>query len=93
LSFVPDLEAFLRARLEERPEGSYSVTVMDDRVLAQRKVMEEAFEVCLELAGAPVDAERLAEESADLVFHLLCGLIGAGVPWSAVEAALRARHG
>lgn len=91
-SFLPTLEQVLRSRLEERPDGSYSVTLLTDPVAAQRKIMEEAFEVCLELQADTVDAERAAEEAADLVFHLMCGLVGAGVPWSSVEAVLAARH-
>ena len=91
-SFLPTLEGVLRSRLDERPEGSYSLTLLTDPVAAQRKIMEEAFEVCLELSGEPLDAERAAEEAADLVFHLMCGLVGAGVEWSAVEAVLAERH-
>ena len=91
-SFLPTLEGVLRSRLDERPEGSYSLTLLTDPVAAQRKIMEEAFEVCLELSGEPLDTERAAEEAADLVFHLMCGLVGAGVEWSAVEAVLAARH-
>ena len=91
-SFVPELADFLQRRLAESPEGSYSVSVMSDDVLARRKLMEEAFEVCLELGAADVDRTRLAEEAGDLVFHLLCALTGAGVAWSDVEAVLAERH-
>lgn len=91
-SFLPVLEGVLRSRLEERPEGSYSLTLLTDPVAAQRKVMEEAFEVCLELGSPTVDGARTAEEAADLVFHLMCGLVGAGVPWSEVERVLEQRH-
>lgn len=91
-SFVPTLADFLASRLQDAPEGSYSHAVMTDSVLARRKLMEEAFEVCLELGATEVDGERLAEEAADLVFHLLCGLTGAGVTWAQVEDVLAARH-
>jgi phosphoribosyl-ATP pyrophosphohydrolase len=91
--FLPTLEAVLRSRLAERPAGSYSLTLLTDPVAAQRKIMEEAFEVCLELGATPLDRRRTAEEAADLVFHVLCGLVGAGVGWSEVEDVLRARHG
>jgi len=91
-SFLPALEEVLRSRLEERPEGSYSLTLLTDPVAAQRKIMEEAFEVCLELGAAPVDRQRTAEEAADLVFHLMCGLVGAGVSWADVEGVLAGRH-
>jgi phosphoribosyl-ATP pyrophosphohydrolase len=91
-SFLPDLEAFLRTRLADAPAGSYSHTLLTDPVAVQRKVMEEAFEVCLELGAADVDRALLAEEAADLVFHLLCGIVGAGGSWAEVESVLRARH-
>lgn len=91
---LPQLDALLRDRLSRRPEGSYSVSLLTDRTLAQRKLMEEAFEVCLELrATDDLDRPALAGEAADLVFHLLAALVGAGVSWTDVEDALRARHG
>lgn len=90
--FLPELEAFLRTRLTDAPASSYSHTLLTDPVAVQRKVMEEAFEVCLELAAPSVDQERLAEEAADLVFHLMCGIVGAGGSWAAVESVLRERH-
>lgn len=91
-SFVPILADFLVSRLRDAPEGSYSHAVMTDSVLARRKIMEEAFEVCLELGAAEIERQRLAEETADLLFHLLCGLTGAGIAWSEVEQVLLARH-
>lgn len=91
-SFLPRLEAVLRDRLAERPEGSYSLTLLTDPVAAQRKIMEEAFEVCLELGAPTVETDRTVEEAADLVFHLMAGLVGAGVAWADVEAALERRQ-
>ncbi|HET8931355.1 MAG TPA: phosphoribosyl-ATP diphosphatase [Acidimicrobiales bacterium] len=91
-SFLSDLDTFLRARLVDAPEGSYSSRVMADPVLAQRKIMEEAFEVCLELGARHPDLTATAEEAADLLFHLVAALVGAGVAWADVEAALRERH-
>lgn len=91
-SFLPELDAFLRDRLADPPEGSYSAKVLTDSTFAQRKLMEEAFEVCLELRGPDVDPAAAASEAADLVFHLLAALVGAGVAWADVEAVLRDRH-
>jgi phosphoribosyl-ATP pyrophosphohydrolase len=53
--------------------------------------MEEALEVCLELHRHPTDAARVAEEAADLLFHLVVGLVGADVPVAAVAAVLEGR--
>lgn len=89
---LTDLEVLLRSRKVEQPAGSYSVTLVTDPVTVQRKIMEEAFEVCLELGAAEVDTDRAAAEAADLVFHLLAGLVGAGVTWDQVLAELANRR-
>ena len=85
------LEGVLRSRLADRPEGSYSARLFADPELVQRKVMEEAFETCLELGRTPAVPERVASEAADLVFHLLVGLVAAGVPFAEVLAELDRR--
>jgi len=66
---LPMLERTLRARAAERPEGSYTVTLLDDPVLAGAKVREEAEEVT-RAAREESDA-RVDEEAADLLYHLL----------------------
>ncbi|MCU1496135.1 MAG: hisE [Acidimicrobiales bacterium] len=76
---VKELETVLRARNSERPEGSYTATLFADRDLVERKIMEEAFETCLELGRPTVDTQLLVSESADLVFHLMVGLTACGV--------------
>ena len=93
---IDELERILRTRRDDPPEGgSYSASLLQDPERAQRKIMEEAFEVCLELGragGSGASPERIASEAADLVFHLLVGLVGAGVSWSAVLDELAARR-
>lgn len=89
---IDDLEQVLRDRRAERPEGSYSATLFDDPELIQRKVMEEAFETCLELGRDERDPARVASEAADLVFHLLTGLVSVDVPWQAVLDQLEGRR-
>jgi len=86
------LEQTLADRRENRPEGSYSVTLFDDPDLVQRKIMEEAFEVGLELGRSTIDADRVASEAADLVYHLLAGLASVEVPIEAVYAELERRR-
>jgi phosphoribosyl-ATP pyrophosphohydrolase len=54
--------------------------------------MEEAFEVCLELGRAECDKERVAAEAADLVFHLVVGLVGCDVTFDAVLDELARRR-
>lgn len=87
-----ELEAVLQDRLVAAPEGSYSATLLRDPERAVRKIMEEALEVTLELARADVDRERASSEAADLLFHLLAGLVGAGVELDAVLADLQRRR-
>ena len=90
---LADLEAVLQDRKARPPAGSYSATLLADPEQATRKIMEEAYEVALELTRPRVDAERAASEAADLVFHLLAGLVGAGVPWEQVMGELSQRRG
>jgi phosphoribosyl-AMP cyclohydrolase / phosphoribosyl-ATP pyrophosphohydrolase len=58
----------LAARRAERPEGSYTVELLDDPELTGAKVREEADEVAR--AAANESDERVAEEAADLLSHL-----------------------
>ena len=89
---LDDLEATLRDRRAHRPEGSYSARLFDEPERIQRKLMEEAFETCLELGRPPRDAGRVAAEAADLLFHLLVGLVEADVSFAAVLAELEGRR-
>ncbi|GMV06917.1 MAG: histidine biosynthesis bifunctional protein HisIE [Gemmatimonadota bacterium] len=84
------LDATLAARQRERPEGSYTVRLLDDENLRLKKLGEETAELVTALARG--DAERIPEEAADLLYHLLAALRGAGVELSAVTAALEARR-
>lgn len=89
---LEELERVLLRRREDPPPGSYSATLLADPELAQRKIMEESFELCLELGRATADGDRVAEEAADVVFHVLAALVGAGVPLDAVLDRLRERR-
>lgn len=92
---LTELEDVLRQRRDAAPAESYSAQLLADPEAAQRKIMEEAFELCLELGRGPaIDRGRAASEAADVVFHVLTGLVGADVPWEAVleELTMRRRH-
>jgi phosphoribosyl-ATP pyrophosphohydrolase len=54
--------------------------------------MEEAFETTLELGRPAIDQTRLVSEAADLVYHLVVGLVGAGCSFTDVEAELARRR-
>ena len=66
---LPALERTLRARQALRPPGSYTVELLDDPELTRAKVREEAEEVAR--AAREESDERLDEEAADLLYHLL----------------------
>ena len=63
---LDELETVLRERRGADPTSSYTARLLGDPELIQRKIMEEAFEVCQELGRAEPDAARTAEEAADV---------------------------
>ena len=65
---LPALERTLADRARERPEGSYTVDLLNDPERIGDKVREEADEVARAAAGE--SDERLAEEAADVLYHL-----------------------
>jgi phosphoribosyl-ATP pyrophosphohydrolase/phosphoribosyl-AMP cyclohydrolase len=85
------LDATLAARVEERPEGSYTVKLLDDENLRLKKLGEEAAELVAALATH--DTERGVEEGADLLYHLLVALRAEGIGAGALLAALERRAG
>jgi phosphoribosyl-ATP pyrophosphohydrolase/phosphoribosyl-AMP cyclohydrolase len=66
---LPELERTLTDRVRERPAGSYTVALLDDPPRIGAKVMEEAEEVAR--AAREESAERVDEEAADVLYHLL----------------------
>jgi phosphoribosyl-ATP pyrophosphohydrolase/phosphoribosyl-AMP cyclohydrolase len=66
---LPALERTLTERARERPAGSYTVELLDRPERIGEKVMEEAEEVAR--AAREESEERVDEEGADLVYHLL----------------------
>ncbi|CAN5456936.1 phosphoribosyl-ATP diphosphatase [soil metagenome] len=87
-----ELEGVLRERNAARPAGSYTATLFADRDLVERKIMEEAFETCLELGKPTVDRDRLVSEAADLVFHLMVALTACDVSLEDVFVELGSRR-
>lgn len=75
---LPELERILDARRAERPEGSYTVELLSDPELIGEKVREEAEEVARAVAGE--SDERVAEEAADLLYHLEVALLSREIP-------------
>jgi phosphoribosyl-ATP pyrophosphohydrolase/phosphoribosyl-AMP cyclohydrolase len=87
---LPGLERTLRARREERPEGSYTAQLLADPELIGEKVREEADEVARAVAGE--SDERVAEEAADVLYHLEVALLSRDVPLRRALDVLLARR-
>jgi phosphoribosyl-ATP pyrophosphohydrolase/phosphoribosyl-AMP cyclohydrolase len=89
-AMVERLAGTIAQRHREMPEGSYTVSLLrgGPERLAQ-KVGEEAVEVVV----AALSDDRLAEETADLVYHLLVLLEERGVGIEDVARVLHDRHG
>jgi phosphoribosyl-ATP pyrophosphohydrolase len=85
------LAATIARRARERPDGSYTVRLLDRGVarIAQ-KVGEEAVETVV--AATAEDETRLASETADLLYHLLVLLQARGVPLEQVWGELERRE-
>ena len=71
------------------PEGSYTVELLADPQLIGTKVREEAEEVSR--AAREESEQRVAEEAADLLYHLQVLLLSRDVPLSAALEVLNGR--
>jgi phosphoribosyl-AMP cyclohydrolase / phosphoribosyl-ATP pyrophosphohydrolase len=89
-SMVDMLAATIAQRHREMPEGSYTAKLLGEgKERVAQKVGEEAVEVVV----AALAEERLAEEAADLVYHLLVLLEERGLGTGDVARVLHDRHG
>lgn len=90
-AFLDDLMAVVAARHAAMPEGSYTTSLFQDGTarIAQ-KVGEEGVE--LALARMKDDKAEMANEAADLLFHMMVLLQDAGLSLGDAVAVLKARH-
>ena len=86
-----ELERTLVSRAASRPEGSYTSQLLGDPDLAAAKVEEEAEEVIR--AVREESTQRVAEEAADLTYHLAVLRISRGVGRREVDEVLNGRRG
>ena len=84
------LERTIDDRARTRPEGSYTVTLLDDPALAGAKVQEEAEEVVR--AVREESDERVAEEGADVLYHLAVLMRGRNLSLADAERVLDGRR-
>jgi phosphoribosyl-ATP pyrophosphohydrolase/phosphoribosyl-AMP cyclohydrolase len=91
LSFLAGLERLIHEREVQRPKDSYTTKLFDAGVkrIAQ-KVGEEGVETAL--AATAGDKEELANESADLLYHLLVLLRARNLSLADVVGILKLRH-
>jgi len=87
---LPALERTIAERADRRPSGSYTVELLDDPALAGAKVSEEAEEVTR--AAREESDERVDEEAADLIYHLLVLMRGRGRALADAERVLDERR-
>ena len=84
------LWSVIEERASTLPEESYTTRLLGDENLRLKKLGEETAELIVALTRT--DRERVPEEAADLLYHLLAALKGAGVALSAVLDALEERR-
>ena len=87
---LPALERTLLDRRQHRPAGSYTVKLFDDPPRIADKVREEADEVSR--AADSESAERVAEEAADVIYHLQVLLASRGISIASVLETLNGRR-
>jgi phosphoribosyl-ATP pyrophosphohydrolase/phosphoribosyl-AMP cyclohydrolase len=87
---LPALERTVAARAAERPEGSYTAELLADPARIGEKVREEAEEVAR--AAREESDERLAEEAADVLYHLTVLLHSRGLTLADPERVLDGRR-
>jgi phosphoribosyl-ATP pyrophosphohydrolase/phosphoribosyl-AMP cyclohydrolase len=87
---LPGLERTIAVRAATVPEGSYTARLLADPPFVGEKVQEEAEEVAR--AAREETDERVAEEAADVLYHLAVLLRARGLALADAEEVLRARR-
>jgi phosphoribosyl-AMP cyclohydrolase / phosphoribosyl-ATP pyrophosphohydrolase len=87
---LPGLERTIGDRATTPSEGSYTARLLADPPFVGEKVQEEAEEVARAAREEPDD--RVAEEAADVLYHLAVLLRARGLALADAEEVLRARR-
>ena len=87
---LPALERTLAERARTRPEGSYTARLLADPELVRAKMREEAEEVSR--ASLEESDDRVAEEAADVIYHLAVLLRERGLTLADAERVLDGRR-
>ena len=87
---LPALERTVEARKADPPQGSYTAELLADPARIGEKVREEAEEVAR--AAREESDERVAEEAADVLYHLTVLLHSRGLSLADPERVLDGRR-
>jgi phosphoribosyl-ATP pyrophosphohydrolase/phosphoribosyl-AMP cyclohydrolase len=87
---LPALERTIAQRAERRPQGSYTAVLLADPRRTGAKVQEEAEEVAR--AALEESDDRVAEEAADVLYHLAVLLRSRGMSLADAERILDGRR-
>lgn len=89
--FLDELVGIVASRRAAAPDASYTAQLFEKgRFKIAQKVGEEGLETAM--AGVAQDDDRLIDESADLIFHLLVLLNERNIPLRDVIRRLAERH-
>jgi phosphoribosyl-ATP pyrophosphohydrolase/phosphoribosyl-AMP cyclohydrolase len=91
VAFLARLESVIAQRATEKPEASYTARLLEKGTArVAQKVGEEGVE--LALAGVNESEQKVVEEAADLLFHLMVLLRARGIGFGKVVRELEGRH-
>lgn len=91
LTFISHLQKVIHKRKKSSPESSYTAKLFDKgKAKITQKVGEEAVECIIEAMKG--DNERLKEEAADLLYHLMVLLASQNLSIEDVVKILKNRH-
>lgn len=90
VGFIAHLENVIIKRKQEKPEGSYTVKLLEEGILRlAQKVGEEGVEVAL---AAVAEQQHLCGEVTDLWYHTLMLLVASDKSIDDVIAIMKKRH-
>ena len=88
---IQQLYDLIAARKETRPEGSYTTRLFTEGIdKIVKKLGEEAVETVI--AAKNDSSQRIVEETADLLYHLLVTLVEKGVTLDEIREELQKRQ-
>jgi phosphoribosyl-ATP pyrophosphohydrolase/phosphoribosyl-AMP cyclohydrolase len=91
VAFLARLESVIAQRATEKPEASYTARLLEKGIArVAQKVGEEGVE--LALAGVNESEQKVVEEAADLLFHLMVLLRARGIGFGKLVRELEGRH-